>query len=154
MDWKIGSIKRWRGGTREWKSNPHLGPRWNNRDQISFPVRNNNNRKIDKIYKMALEVSDIRKQKTLIPMRQERKDPSPSAGFPNCSPRRGTSHTPEDALSWGDGAESGDTHVARVHRTDHQKREGTVKVYKGPSSTLSWVLIITWMCRNYPKGQK
>lgn len=85
---------------------------------------------------MALKVSDIRKQKTLIPLRQETKTPA-TVGFPNYGPGKGTSHTPKDALSWGDGAESGDTPVARVHRTDHQKREGAIKVYKGPSPIFS-----------------
>lgn len=86
---------------------------------------------------MVLKISDLRKQKTVIPMRQETKDLSPTVGFPNYSPGKGTSQTPKDSLSCGDGAECGDTHAARVHRADHQKGEGTIKVSEGPPQIFS-----------------
>lgn len=55
---------------------------------------------------MVLKTSDIGKQKIVLPMRQETKELSPTVEFPSYSTGKGTSQTPKDFLSWGNGAES------------------------------------------------
>lgn len=64
-------------------------------------------------------------------MRQKTKELSPTTGFLSYTTGKETSQTPKDSLKWGDGAESGETQVARVHRIENQKRESTTEVCKG-----------------------
>lgn len=60
-------------------------------------------------------------------MRQETKDLSPTVGFPNYSQEREPVRLQKTPLVV-EMELSRDTHVARVHRTDRQKREGIIKV--------------------------